>query len=366
MAKRKEKVDFEGVLEDFLDELERREEPPAFEGERVEQIREWIKRKDPFRRPELHVARQIKGLTDFKRLIVLAAISPFHSIHSIAIGDPSVGKTEIGLSVREITPQIEFCWGSKLSGPGLTLARLGNDIKVGALPRAHMGLCMIDEFSLLPANEASAVLSTMQNSFFGIDKAFLKVDYVPAKCSILAMCNPRGDYWASSSPHAIRRQLPLTSLALLTRFHFVWVMLRPSVEEFDEISVHQLRYIAGSKKNITFDERERKLWRDAVVYLRGVRVGWGRRKQLKRKIISSFTAETYKQDHRGMLAIPVSPRLNEGLTHLAEAFAKAGLHREIWVVDILKSVQMMTNSLIPCGLDIEKVKKRIAGVLKDA
>lgn len=360
----KQKIIFEDLVEELLDELEQREKSPAIKQESLHRINEFIKRRDPVRHPEKYIARQIRGLTEFKRLVALASISPFHPIHSIAVGDPSVGKTEVGLSFQEVTPQVTFSWGSKLSGPGLTLARLGNEVKVGVLPRSHMGLSIIDEFSLLPASEASAVLSTMQNSFFGIDKAFLKVEHVPARCSILAMCNPSGDYWTSSNPHAIKRQMPLSSMALLTRFHFVWVMLRPSVEEFDEISAHQLRYIAGSRKNISFDDQERKLWNDAVIYLRHLRVGWGSKMGLKRELISSFTTEVYRQDRKGELAIPASPRLNEGLTRLAEAFAKAGLHNEIWVADILKAIQMMANSLVPCGLDLDAARRRIAQVLK--
>lgn len=360
----KQKVSFEDELEGFLDELEKREHLQEFKSERVAEIHEFIERKDPFRHPELYIARQIKGLTDFKRLITLALISPLRPIHVIAVGDPSVGKSEVGLSFQEVSPRVTFSWGSKLTAAGLTLARLGNRLQVGVLPNSHMGLGIVDEFNLLPPEDGAAILSTMQHQYFGIDKAYLKVPYVPAKCSIIAMANPSGGgYWLSASPHQVRKQMPFSSMALLTRFHFVLVMLRPTVEEFGEISAHQLRYQAGSRKSIRFSDSEKELWRDAVLYLRHLRPDWGSHKRLKRRIISAFTTEAYQEERHNKVAIPVSPRLNEGASHLAEAFAKAGLHGSVWIGDTMKAVQLMANSLIPCGLDMARVKRRIAEAL---
>ena len=357
------KRDFEDELEDFLDGLEERERPPAIKGERVEQIREFIERKRPFENPHHYIAKHIKGLDEYKRLIALSAISPLRPIHSIAIGDPAVGKSEIGIAFQEITPRVQYAWGSKLTAAGLTLSRLGNKVMVGVLPKAHMGCAIIDEFNLCPSTEAAAVLSTMQHSYFGIEKAFLKVDYVPAKCSIIALANPSGDYWLSSNPHQIRRQMPLRSLALLTRFHLVFILLRPSLEEFGEISRHMLKFRMG-KESCSFDDREKELWRDAVLYLRYLRPAWTRGKGLKRRVIAEFTKECYRGERRGGIAVPVSPRLNEGVSALAEAFARANLRSEVWMRDVVKSAFMVANSLTPCGLNIDAVKKKVAEVLK--
>ena len=358
-----QKISFEEELENFLGELEHREQPPVIKGERVAQIKEFIERKQPFEHPERYIAKDIRGLDEFKRVIALASISPLNRIHTVVIGDPATGKSQICQSFAYITPRVRYALGSKLTAAGLTLARLGNRVMVGVLPACHFGAAFIDEFNLTKPEDAAAVLSTMQDGFFSVDKAFLKVPYVPAKVSIVAMANPLGDYWVSSNPHQVRRQIPFHSLALLTRFHLIYIVLRPSVEEFGEISAHQLKFWMG-RETCSFNEREVELWRDAVEYLRRLKVGWVRGKGLKRRVIASFTRECYRQERRGGLAVPVSPRINEGISALSEAFARANMRSEVWMHDVIRSISLVANSLIPCGLSIDAVKRKVAEVLR--
>lgn len=274
------------------------------------------------------------------------------------------GKSEIAQSFAEITPRVRFCWGSKLTAAGLTLARLGNRLMVGVLPACHMGMAIIDEFNWIPVTDASAVLATMAQQWFSIDKAFLKVPYIPSKLSVIGMANPRGDYFLSSAPHQIRRQIPFHSLALLTRFNLIFIILRPEVGEFEEISDHQLKYRMG-KKEIAFDERERELWRDAVLYLRYIDVNWTHNRAFKRRLIAAFTTEAYRQDRKGKLAIPISPRLNEGVSNLSEAYARANMRNEVWTRDVIKAIFLIARTLVPCGLDMNSVKDRIAKVVRE-
>lgn len=359
-----QKVNFEDELEGFLSELERREKPPALGSERVHEIHEFIQRKHPFEQAERYVARHIRGMEEFKRIVALASISCFKPVHVIAIGDPASGKSEIAQAFQEITPRVRFCWGSKLTAAGLTLARLGNELKVGVLPSCHVGTAIIDEFNWIPATDASAILATMAQQWFSIDKAFLKVPYVPSRLSVIGMANPRGDYFLSSSPHQIRRQIPFQSLALLTRFNLVFIVLRPEIKEFQEISEHQLRYRMG-RDTCTFNEKELGLWRDAVLLLRHLRPGWTRGKSFKRRLIAVFTTEAYREDRRGKLAVPVSPRLNEGISNLAEAYAKANMREEVYVRDVIKAIALVARSLTPCGLDVERAMERVAKVVRE-
>lgn len=358
------KMTFEELLEDYLQSLRDRERPPRFGKKRVEEIRDFIRRKQPFENPGKFIAKDIRGLDNFKKVMALASISPMRPIHIVAVGDPATGKSQVAAAFQSITPQSRYCLGSKLTAAGLTLARRGKDLMEGVLPACHVGAAYIDEFNLCKSEDAAAVLSTMQDGNFSVDKAFLKAQSVPAKASIVAMANPLGDYWLGLSPHQIRAQLPFRSLALLTRFHLIYLVLRPTVEEFEEISEHQLKYRAGSRKTITFNKEEKELWRDAVLYLRHVRPGWGKMKVLKRKLISTFTTEAYREERKGRISIPISPRVNEGTVHLSEAVAKARLHRAVWLGDVLKGIQLMVNSLIPCGLNHKIVEKRLSGVLK--
>jgi len=366
MSKDEDKPTFEDMLEDFLQDLDERENhPPKLKSEKQEEVREWIHKRHPFTRPERYIARDIKGLDEFKQVTSLTSISPFNPIHVVAIGDPATGKSQIAQAFQNITPRTRYCLGSKLTAAGLTLARLGNRVMIGVLPQCHIGAAYIDEFNLTQPEDAAAVLSTMQDGYFSVDKAFLKADYVPAKVSIVAMANPRGDYWISANPHQVRRQMPFRSLALLTRFHLIYIVLRPSVAEFGEISEHQLKFHMGMD-SCSFDERERELWKSAVLMLRHFRPKWGGRTKIKRRVISAFTMEAYRQEKRRGIAIPVSPRLNEGVSNLAEAFARANMREDIRMRDVMDAIRLVVNSLIACGLDPNPVKKRIEEVLPHA
>lgn len=359
----KNKVNFEEEVNNFLGELDRREHPPTLGQERVHEIKEFIERKQPFEHAERYVARHILGMHEFKRIVALASISCFKPIHVIAIGDPASGKSEIAQAFQEITPRVRFCWGSKLTSAGLTVARLGNRLMVGVLPSCHVGTAVIDEFNWIPTTDASAVLATMAQQWFSIDKAFLKMPYVPSKLSVIGMANPRGDYFLSASPHQIKRQIPFQSLALLTRFNLVFIVLRPEIEEFQEISEHQLRYRMG-RETCTFDQKERKLWQDAVLYLRHLHPNWTRGKGFKRRLIATFTTEAYREDKKGRLAVPVSPRLNEGISNLSEAYAKANMREEVYVRDVIKAIALVAQSLRPCGLNVDRAMERVAKVVK--
>jgi DNA replicative helicase MCM subunit Mcm2 (Cdc46/Mcm family) len=364
MSRDEDKPTFEDMLEDFLQDLDERENhPPKLRSEKQEEIREWIQKRHPFVHPERYIGKDIKGLDEFKQVLALTSISPFSPIHVVAIGDPATGKSQIAQAFQDLTPRTRYCLGSKMTAAGLTLARLGNRVMVGVLPACHIGAAYIDEFNLTPPDDAAAVLSTMQDGYFSVDKAFLKADYVPAKVSIVAMANPRGDYWISANPHQIRRQMPFRSLALLTRFHIIYIVLRPSVEEFGEISEHQLKFHMGLD-SCSFDERERELWKSAVEALRYFRPKWGGRTKTKRRLIAAFTMEAYRQERRRGVAIPVSPRLNEGVSNLAEAFARANMREDIRMRDVMEAIRLAVNSLIACGLDPAPVKKRLAEVLK--
>jgi len=140
-------------------------------------------------------------------------------------------------------------------------------------------------------------------------------------------------------------------------------VLRPSVEEFEELSIHQLKYRMG-KSTCSFSQKEIDLWRDSVNWLRYLRPQWVKAKELKRKVIAAFTREAYRQERQGRIAIPISPRLNEGVTNLAEALAKAAGRVEVWMRDVLRAIQLIVNSLIPCGLNEDDVTKRMVEVLK--
>jgi DNA replicative helicase MCM subunit Mcm2 (Cdc46/Mcm family) len=222
-----------------------------------------------------------------------------------------------------------------------------------------MGHLFIDEFDKALSEELGALLGSMQHGWFGVEKATLKAPYVPAKTVITALANPRGDYWHSIIPNRIKEQLPFASLALLTRFHLIVIIRRPDLKEFAEISRHQIN--AGMKdlphNKLAPDEVE--LWHQLVHYLRRVRITHYEHPGKSDAMISSFTTAAYHQDRRWKLAIPISPRLNDGMLRISMAYAKSQLRDTVTIKDTIRSILLTAETLEPCGLDVQDTFKAV-------
>jgi len=337
---------------EFIRDLKLREHPIIYDSDDMAAIEEFAEKYRPVERAHLYFARQVKGMDLFKQVVALGTISCDPPVHTICIGDPSTAKSEICLSFEAITPRSKFDWGTKLSRAGLTLARLGEDLMVGTLPRCHMGTVFIDEFNWLPASDAGALLSVMQNQTFSISKAFLKAEKVPAKESIIALANPKGYYFANTHPSYIRDHIPFEDKALLTRFHLVFIVLSPSTEEFHSISRHQIRYRVGLVNN-AFSPSEGALWRKYVEYVRRLKVKKWEHVGRAQNYISNFSTYCYKQHRKHRLAIPISARLNEGIANIAEAYARSNLRVTVSNRDVAKAILLVAKSLGMIGLDVK-------------
>jgi len=356
-----ERTETDLQVDKVVEELKAREEPINFSEERINEIFEFHKRYHPIEHAPQFFARQIKGLDEWKILVGLATISAPKPFHIISIGDPACGKSEVAQAFDEITPNTTYRWGSKLSRAGLTVAKVGRHIHIGALPRSHWGQCFLDEFNLLPRTEASALLASMQHGWFSVEKANIKGDYIPAKCSITGMANPRGDYFRSTHPSVIEKQIPFSSKALLTRFHAIHLILRPSVAEFKELSEHQIKSKLRKIDNVFQTDDEIKIWGDYVEFARRINVDRWNRLERYTHMISAFTTEAYRQASktRSALAIPISPRINEGLMNLSECYARASLRTTVTQNDVAHAITIIAKSLKMCGLDTQLAYKAV-------
>jgi len=285
---------------------------------------------------------------------------PLHRFVANGIICHNTGKSEIGLAYQEVTPNTSYAWGSKLTQAGMTITTLGRKISLGMLPRCHFGHVMIDEFNRISPEDTGAVLAMMQHGFFGVEKAWLKVERVPARAPITAMANPFPEYFKGTSVAQIKSQIPIQSSALLTRFHFILVILRPSVEEFAEITDHQIRSKRLGTPMCTFDDFEKKVWRDFVEYQRRQTIfAWAHPQRFQR-MIKAFVTECYRQDLKlKRLAIPISPRMTEGMMATCENMAKAQMRTIVTNADVARSVKLLAYALEPSGLDVNSAFKKV-------
>jgi DNA replicative helicase MCM subunit Mcm2 (Cdc46/Mcm family) len=346
-------------VDGLIDNLKSREKFRELSTDSMRALKAWVAKKNVILDAPKIFGMHIKGLDTWKRVIALQAISQPQPFHSICIGDPASGKSEVAQSFQEVTPVCEYVWATKMSAAGLTLSRMGDDLAVGALPRTHCGQLFIDEFDKAPAQEAGALLGSMQHGWFGVEKASLKVPSVPAKVAISALANPKGDYWRSIHPRMIKQQLPFESQALLTRFHIILVVQRPDVKTFEAISRHQLNAGMRGLSHVDFSGDDLNMWKLFVGYLRTLRITHWENPVKIQDMITAFTKSAYQQDRKFQLAIPISPRLNDGIERIAIAYAKARLDDTVRIKDTVRALLLVADTLAPCGLDVESAFKEV-------
>lgn len=359
---RNEKVQIQ--IDALMDELKSREKPRELTKESLAKLQEWVTRKDPIGKAPVIFAQHIKGMDTWKKIIALQTISQPQPFHAIAIGDPASGKSEVAQSIQKCTQTTAYVWATKMTAAGLTLSRIGDDLAVGALPRCHMGHLFVDEFDKAPAQEAGALLGSMQHGWFGVEKATIKVAMVPARTIISALANPLGDYWRSTLPAQIKRQLPFASQALLTRFHLIVIIQRPGVKEFSEISKHQIQSEMDDISHNDLTPEDKTMWDIFVHYLRRMKIHSYENPRITDDMITAFTTAAYQQDRKFKLAIPISPRLNDGILRIAIAYAKSQLRTTVTIKDTIKAILLTAETIIPCGLDVSDTFKAVKKATK--
>jgi replicative DNA helicase Mcm len=194
------------------------------------------------------IAPNIVGLEEMKQATSLQLFAK-EAVHILLIGDPGTGKTDILRSVHQLAPIGSFGLGSGTSGAGLGAMAKGDEIIKGLLPMADLGIACIDELNLMKGKDVAALYNAMEKGFITYDKGG-KHEQLPARVRICATANPSGDTFIGKSTEAIRKQIPFED-ALLSRFHFVFIVRKPTDEEFAEITA---RIVTGKKARITKED----------------------------------------------------------------------------------------------------------------
>ncbi|CAE6959797.1 MCM9 [Symbiodinium natans] len=146
------------------------------------------------------------------------ATSSRHSTHLLFVGDAATGKTKLIEAASELSAHGVCCSAVGATRSGLTFACVrdgaGWSLEAGALSLADGGVCCIDEFRHLAAEEKAALYEAMEQQTISVAKPGLTCR-LRARCSVVA-----AQSWADAQGTTLGQ---LTGLAapLLSRFDLI-------------------------------------------------------------------------------------------------------------------------------------------------
>jgi len=278
------------------------------------------------------ISPEIVGMDDVKKAAALQLFST-ERFHILLLGDPGTGKTEILRSACELSPVSSFGLGSGTSGAGLSVTIVGKEVHPGLLPMADKGLCCIDELNLMKKDDRASLYNAMEKGFVTYDKASHHYRF-DARIKVLATANPKGDEFTGDSISDFKKSLPFDP-ALLSRFHVVFFVRKPRIDEFIAIAE---QIVEGTQK--MFQEQDNDFIKNYIAAAEKINVEFDPRFKNEIKIFAGDV-----RIHEDELLINVTPRIVVGIMRLAMACARMELKNKVEKEDIRRAIAVFEASL---------------------
>src|SRR3989338_7713256 len=258
------------------------------------------------------ISPELIGLDPIKKAACLQLFSK-ERFHLLLLGDPGVGKTTLLSSIVSLSPIYSHGLGSGTSSVGLAVTIKGQEVMPGLLALANTGICVIDELNLMKKEDRSSLYNAMENGFITYDKGGHHYR-IEANTRIIAAANPIMDKFRGGLA-GIRRQIPFDQ-ALVSRFHLVFIIRKPTTEKFLKIA----RNILRENKEI-INENDIEFVKGYVEY-----------------------ALKIKKNEKEYI-FELNPRIVVGLTKIAKARARMELRDTVNSEDIQIAKDLLLESL---------------------
>jgi replicative DNA helicase Mcm len=279
------------------------------------------------------IAPEIVGMDEIKKVAALQLFST-ERFHILLLGDPGTGKTEILRSANEFAPISSFGLGSGTSGVGLSVTVIGKEIHPGLLPMADNGLCCIDELNLMKKDDRASLYNAMEKGFVTYDKGSHHYRF-DARIKVLATANPKGDEFTGETVDDFKKSLPFDP-ALLSRFHVVFFVRKPRIDEFIAIAE---KIVEGTQKSIT-KEQDIEFIKNYVKLAEKIEIEFNPEFKNEIKIFAGNV-----RIHEAELLINVTPRVVVGIVRLAIASARMELRSKVEKEDVRYAIEVFEAAL---------------------
>ncbi len=280
-----------------------------------------------------NLASEILDLEFIKKSLTLQLFSK-ERIHILLLGDPGTGKTQLLHSISELAPISSFGLGSGISGVGLTATIKGKEVYPGLLPRANNGIAAIDELNLLKEEDRGSLLNAMEKGFVTYDKGAYHKKF-DANVRLVAAANPKKSQFKGNSLRQLKDEIPFDP-ALLTRFHLVFLIRKPNLKQFIEITK---KIVSSENKNLSKEDIDFiKGYINFTYSINNIEFP----KDFEQRIIN-FITEVKKNENSFL--IDISPRIVIGLIRLCQASARSEYRNRVQEKDLQRAFNILTESL---------------------
>ncbi|MBT6773904.1 minichromosome maintenance protein MCM [Candidatus Woesearchaeota archaeon] len=345
----------------------------------LKEIKEIANSPDPLMLLAQSIAPSIYGHDKVKQALVLQlsggcrkvrpdGVITRGDVHTLLIGDPGSGKSQLLKRITKVAPKARFTSGKGATAAGLTASVVkdeflgGWSLEAGTLVLANKGFAVIDEMDKMGKEDRSALHEALEQQSVSIAKANIQAT-LRCETTVLAAANPK--YGRFDPYELIANQIDLPP-TLINRFDLIFPIKDMPNREKDELMAS---FILSMHKNPEsgVGKISTEILKKYFSYVRKMvhpQISDAAIEELKDYYITMRNSGA--GDDAGRKSIPITARQLEALVRLAEASAKIKLAKIVTKEDAKKAIEMIDYCLNQIAkdkdtgkIDIDRISSRI-------